>query len=183
MDELLSDLLVLARLEGRPPQTGAEVSAAVAPIVEEAVVKAARTVDRPQVRISAQVDEDVEAVVPAAALRMIVGNLVENATRHAHSQVTVSVSTVHGSDARGNRFLEIAVDDDGPGVPDSERDHIFERFVQLDPSRNAPGFGLGLAIVRQVAEQAGAHIAVSGSPLGGARFSVRFPEPGPSEAG
>ena len=71
----------------------------------------------------------------------------------------------------------LSVDDDGPGVPQHERERIFERFARLDESRsrNTGGTGLGLAIVRElVAEHAGT-VTVTDSDLGGASFVVRVP--------
>jgi len=71
----------------------------------------------------------------------------------------------------------LAVDDDGGGVPDAERERIFDRFVRLDDARgrDAGGSGLGLAIVREIAAAHGGTVAVAGSALGGARFEVRLP--------
>jgi signal transduction histidine kinase len=68
------------------------------------------------------------------------------------------------------------VDDDGPGVPDDERERIFEPFVRVD-GVEAPGSGLGLALVAQQARHHGADVEVGESPLGGARFTVRFAAP------
>jgi signal transduction histidine kinase len=80
----------------------------------------------------------------------MVRNLLTNATRHAASAVTVTV----GADGP---VVVLRVGDDGDGVPEGEREHVFERFVRLDPSRRrtAEGTGLGLAIVRSVAESHG----------------------------
>jgi signal transduction histidine kinase len=67
----------------------------------------------------------------------------------------------------------LVVDDDGPGVGEADRERIFEPFVRANGTQ-APGSGLGLALVAQQVRHHGATIAVSRSPLGGARFSVRF---------
>jgi signal transduction histidine kinase len=71
----------------------------------------------------------------------------------------------------------LTVDDDGTGVAPAERERIFERFVRLDEARDrdSGGSGLGLAIVREIALAHGATVGVSESPLGGARFRIRFP--------
>ena len=68
---------------------------------------------------------------------------------------------------------ELVVDDDGPGVAEDERERIFEPFVRAD-GVTAPGSGLGLALVSQQVRAHGATVEVGESPLGGARFSVRF---------
>lgn len=106
----------------------------------------------------------------AFAVGQVVRNLVDNADRHAQSRMKVSVS----SDARA---VILTVEDDGPGVPEPDRQKIFERFVRLDEarSRDAGGSGLGLAIVHEVVVSHGGSVFVDTSPLGGARFEVRIP--------
>src|SRR4051794_24512134 len=108
----------------------------------------------------------VEAWEPG--LRALLDNLLENAARHGRLDGEVRVSV------RGGEAPELAVEDDGPGVPDSDRARIFEPFVRLHD--DGEGSGLGLALVAQQARHHGADISVERSPeLGGARFSVRFP--------
>lgn len=104
------------------------------------------------------------------ALGQVVRNLVDNAARHAVSRVAVTV-------AQSGPAVELAVDDDGPGVPPADRERIFERFVRLDEARarDAGGSGLGLAIVREVVAGHGGSVVVEPSALGGARFVVRLP--------
>ncbi|MFK7920088.1 MAG: sensor histidine kinase [Ilumatobacter sp.] len=99
----------------------------------------------------------------------MVGHLLDNAARHADATVAVSLGTV--ADA-----VELWVDDDGPGVAPDDRDRIFDRFARLDDarSRDQGGAGLGLAVVHGIVERSGGTIAVSDSPLGGARFTARF---------
>jgi signal transduction histidine kinase len=69
------------------------------------------------------------------------------------------------------------VDDDGRGVPEAQRERVFDRFFRLDSSRAraSGGTGLGLAIVRRVAEGHGGGVTIHTSLLGGARFEVRLP--------
>jgi signal transduction histidine kinase len=106
----------------------------------------------------------------AAALGQVVRNLVDNAVRHARTAVTLSVAAVDGA-------AELVVDDDGPGIPEGERDRVFERFVRLDEARarDAGGSGLGLAIVKEIVAAHGGTVTLSSSAAGGARFVVRLP--------
>jgi two-component system sensor histidine kinase PrrB len=97
-------------------------------------------------------------------LRLLVDNLLINAARHGGGRVSVTL------DPAGP---ELRVDDDGPGVAESERERIFEPFARVDGT-TAPGSGLGLALVSQQVRTHGASIEVADSPLGGARFAVRF---------
>jgi signal transduction histidine kinase len=94
-------------------------------------------------------------------------NLLRNARAHARSLVSVSV-------LRSGERTVIQDDDDGHGIPAGERERLFEPFARMDDSRdrNSGGFGLGLAIVRQVARWHGGDASISDSPLGGARVSI-----------
>jgi signal transduction histidine kinase len=71
----------------------------------------------------------------------------------------------------------LRVDDDGPGIPEADRARVFERFTRLSSSRSRDdgGAGLGLALVRRIAEQHGGVARADRSPFGGARLEVRFP--------
>ena len=102
-------------------------------------------------------------------LRILVDNLLENAARHGAAGGSVRVTLAAGP--------VLHVDDDGPGVAAGERQRIFEPFVRA-PGTTAPGSGLGLALAGQQARAHGATIDVGRSPLGGARFRVRFDQPG-----
>ena len=110
-------------------------------------------------------------------LGQVVRNLADNAVRYADHQVRLALSHDHDS-------ALIVVEDDGPGIPPSDRDRVFERFVRLDESRERGhgGSGLGLAIVEEVVRAHGGSVLVSDSCLGGARFEVRLPSQPPSSA-
>lgn len=104
-------------------------------------------------------------------LEELVNNLVDNALRYTPKNGTVTVKC--GS---SNQHTWLSVEDSGPGIPQSERERIFERFYRAHPEE-ADGSGLGLAIVREVANAHHARIDVSSSPeSGGALIRVLFPE-------
>ena len=73
--------------------------------------------------------------------------------------------------------MTLTIDDDGPGIPATDRDRVFERFVRLDEGRGRAdgGSGLGLAIAREVARAHGGDVTLADSPLGGLRAEVRLP--------
>ena len=96
----------------------------------------------------------------------LLGNLIDNAGKSARQRVVVDVQLSEGQ-------LCFTVDDDGPGIPEAEREHMFERGVQLDEQR--PGSGLGLDIVRALAETYGGSVQAQASPLGGARLRLLLP--------
>jgi two-component system OmpR family sensor kinase len=104
-------------------------------------------------------------------LARALGNLLRNAQKYAAGQVALSARRDGGT-------VEIAVDDDGPGIPESEREHVFEPFYRLDRSRDRAtgGFGLGLSIARKAVALHGGSLTVEASALGGARFVMRLPD-------
>lgn len=104
------------------------------------------------------------------ALRMLLRNLVENAVKYTPEDGRVDVAIERRGDA-----VELSVDDSGPGLPPAERERVLDRFYRSGEPQ-APGSGLGLSIVRSIAELHGARVALDASPsLGGLRVVVRFP--------
>lgn len=104
-----------------------------------------------------------------SALRRAIGNLVNNAFRHARCvQITVSTD---------DRTLDLSVDDDGPGIPESKIEEVFKPFVRLDEARNLSdaGVGMGLTIVKDIVRAHGGEISLGRSPLGGLRASIKLP--------
>jgi two-component system osmolarity sensor histidine kinase EnvZ len=103
------------------------------------------------------------------AFRRCIGNLIRNAVRHGE-RVRVT-----GAYATG--WLTVTIDDDGPGIPEDQRDAVFKPFYRLDAARNIEqsGTGLGLPIARDIARAHGGDISLSQSPLGGLRATVRIP--------
>jgi two-component system osmolarity sensor histidine kinase EnvZ len=109
-------------------------------------------------------------IVKPASFKRCLGNLVSNAARHANA---ISI-TGH----RDHRYLTVAVDDDGPGIPADMREEVFKPFLRLDDARNQDdegGTGLGLAIARDIARSHGGDITLGDSPMGGLRAAVRIP--------
>jgi signal transduction histidine kinase len=100
-----------------------------------------------------------------------IGNILRNAAKYANRHISLAVHVGE------NSSIEISVDDDGPGIPEDQRDHIFEPFYRLDRSRDRTtgGFGLGLAIALKAVRLHGGSIHVGHSQLGGAQFIIRLP--------
>jgi len=105
-----------------------------------------------------------------AVLDRVLSNLLDNALRHGAAGGRVQL------EARADeQALVIALDDAGPGIPESERERVFERFVRLDRSRRGSSGGLGLALARSMARLLGGELSIGRSSLGGARFEWRLP--------
>ncbi|MGH4033743.1 sensor histidine kinase [Actinomycetota bacterium Odt1-20B] len=164
LQELAADLLLLARLDAGEKPGGGRVD--LAALAHEELSQ--RSGDRAEVR--QRLDGPLEVAGSRGQLARVLGNLVNNAQRHARSLVTVTARAEDG-------WAVLAVADDGSGVPDSERERIFERFVRLDDarSRDDGGAGLGLAIARDVATGHAGTLTVRQAPSGGALFELRLP--------
>lgn len=106
-------------------------------------------------------------------LRRVVRNLIENAVRHARSTVGVEVR-------EEGRAVILAVTDDGAGIPDDQREQVFERFTRLDDARSARagGTGLGLAITREIVQRHGGTVVVDPVHPTGTRMVARLPRHG-----
>ena len=163
MSRMVDDLLVLAA----PTVHLRDVE--LAPFVAELVDVARATLpDRelelgPVTRVTVRADPD--------RLAQAVRNLVRNAAEHTAPGGHVRVSA-----SAGARTVTLAVDDDGPGIPPAERDRVFDRFHRLrGTGHKSGGAGLGLSIVRAIAEAHGGRAAAAASDLGGARMTVELP--------
>ncbi|WP_274562100.1 sensor histidine kinase [Streptomyces spiramyceticus] len=167
---LAADLLLLARLDAgeRPGQGRVDVGA----LVREEISQRS---DRLPVVVNVRAGA-AEVEGSRGQLARVLGNLLDNAQRHARSSVEVTVR-------RDGAAVVVEVADDGGGVPVDERERIFERFVRLDDarSRDDGGAGLGLAIARDVAERHGGSLTVAEAVRGaggGAVFALRLPVAG-----
>lgn len=108
----------------------------------------------------------------ARLLRRMIRNLLENAQRHSGgSEVSASVEAGNGG------TVVLRVEDRGPGIPEPERDRIFEPFYRIEGSRETgEGFGLGLSLVKQIARRHGGDVRCLSGPVRGTRFEVTLPE-------
>ena len=120
-------------------------------------------------RITAEVrgERPLEAEVDADAVRQVLINLVDNAVRHGPEGQTLTVAAL-----RANGGIELAVSDEGPGIPAADRERIWAPFVRGAPGAGSAGSGIGLAVVRQLATLHGGTARVEALPGGGARFRV-----------
>ncbi len=143
----------------------------IAQIASEATQNAAPRAEEKQIELRFTHTGTPIVYGDANLLRQLVGNLIDNAIKFSErGYVEVNVG--------GNRETAwIDVTDTGPGIPESELSHVFERFFRADKarSRSVPGTGLGLAIVRSIARVHGGEATASNVPTGGARFRVLLP--------
>ncbi len=177
LDRLIAQLLTLAGLEEKADQRDDGLRADVAAIARETaldLVCVAR-----QHRISLSFDGPDEPVAIAAApflLEEILRNLIDNAIRYnrAGGEVRVSVST--GTDSTDAACCYVDVEDDGPGIPEDQRERVFERFHRLERPRDPTGSGLGLAIVQAFVERLSGTVRLQPGPADrGLRVRIMLP--------
>ncbi|MEO0492944.1 MAG: ATP-binding protein [Actinomycetota bacterium] len=163
LQRIVEDLLVLARGEERQ---GAG-SAGELDVDDIVLAEAGR---RRRLPIDTRAVSAGRIVATPEAVSRVVTHLLDNAARHAETTVEVGLTTI-GDEVR------LWVDDDGPGVPATDRDRVFERFARLDDARTRDrgGAGLGLAVVAESVRAMGGTVSVDDATIGGARFSVRWP--------
>lgn len=173
LDRMVEDLLLLARVDGEdteravPPEPTplkpllAEVQAGCAPLAAELEAT---------VQVSCPANLTVRA--KPGLLVHAVSNLVHNAIRHGGPKATVEVTALPEP---GQTIIRVR--DHGAGVPQAQRERIFERFTRGEqPTGKADGgTGLGLAIVRRIARALGGEVSVRDAPGGGALFALRLP--------
>ena len=165
---LAEDLLVLARLDEHRPRQAAGKPVDLAALVTEEVERSAGG----RVPVTAQTGGPYVVTGEAEGLRRLLRNLIDNALRYAKSRVEVAA---HREDSE----VVLTVSDDGPGIPEADRERAFDRFVRLDDARSRDetqtgGAGLGLAIVRAIARAHGGSAYLEGS-TPGLRAVVRIP--------
>jgi two-component system, OmpR family, sensor kinase len=169
MSRLVGDLLLLARADAG--RIGARTRCDLAEIARNAAAEVAPTAGERRLRIEGEGPLPVDGTPDE--LHRVVVNLLDNAVRHTPPGSTIELRL---RPLAGEALVEVA--DDGPGVPPSLREQIFERFVCGEgPADTAVGggSGLGLAIVSSVAASHGGSAEVAESDLGGALFRVRLP--------
>ncbi len=170
MQRLVEQLLLLTRAdEGAVPHTHHDVD------LDDLALAEARRVGRSGLDVETSGVGAGRVRGDPGVLAQVVRNLVDNAARHADRAVAIAVREAGGD-------VELIIEDDGPGIPEEQRQRVFERFVRLDEARarDAGGSGLGLAIVKEIVTAYGGTVAVVSAGLGGARFVVRLPASGAS---
>ncbi len=159
MSAMLDEYLAFARGDELEPVTNLDVSE----LLQDISTREARS--------GLTVVADGPASIPGRplALRRAVTNLIQNALAYGDE--------VRAEVVNGPRAVDVIVDDDGPGIPENQREEAFKPFTRLDKSRsqNRSGAGLGLALSRDTARRHGGDLTLEASPLGGLRARLRLP--------
>jgi two-component system phosphate regulon sensor histidine kinase PhoR len=168
---LIEDLSELSRIESgalelrpQPLALGSFLSS----LAEE--VSARTQASGVRLEVVAQVPDEIRILADPLRLHQILENLLSNAIKFSPQETTVTLSLSVESQS-----LTWEVRDQGPGIPEAEQGHIFERFYRAPATRSKPGTGLGLAIVKHLCRIMGGEVTVESQPGQGAIFRVRLP--------
>jgi two-component system osmolarity sensor histidine kinase EnvZ len=165
MEHMLDEYLDFARGETGEDAQPSDLS----DIVHDAALSASKARGAGPERLTVDAASGVVLTIRRQAIRRCTTNLIDNALKHGQ-HVDVSLK-------RSERWVEIVVDDDGPGIPKSRHEEAFRPFHRLDEGRNLQtgGSGLGLAIARDIARSHGGDLLLSESPKRGLRATIRLP--------
>ena len=143
----------------------------IAPEIDRLVAGLSKVYHDKSPHIEAAVDNGMEFRGDSGDFLEVAGNLLDNACKWCEKRVRVAVG--YPDDGDGQSGLLLIVEDDGPGIPANAADALLQRGTRLDES--TPGHGIGLAVVKEIAESYGGQLEISRSELGGAKFCVRIP--------
>ncbi|NMG75226.1 ATP-binding protein [Aromatoleum diolicum] len=172
---LVQQLLTLARQEPGAATNAPRSRIALADVARQSLADHTPLADARHIDLGADTLDDTAVVSgDAAALRTLVGNLIDNAIRYTPEggRVDVGVSVSDAGTAAATCWLRVS--DSGPGIPPDERERVLDRFYRR-AGQEQSGSGLGLAIVHSIADRHGARLVLDSSPHGGLRVAVGFP--------
>jgi two-component system osmolarity sensor histidine kinase EnvZ len=161
---MLEDYLAFARGDGGEEARSVHLRKMLEQIAEEA-----RSQGMPVTFIQSSRRREMIVPIKRNAFKRALTNLIGNANRFA-TEIVIRAS---GS----KKFIIINIDDNGPGIPESERENVFRPFYRLDHARNqaSGNSGLGLAIARDIARSHGGDITLGDSAMGGLQVTIRLP--------
>jgi len=167
LGELVEDLRTLTLAEtGHLPLAKERVELGE---LVEGVAEAVRPVAAEEgIELKTQCEPDLWVLADPRRIRQVLGNLLSNALRYSPPGSTVTVEAL-----RQGGEIWVSVQDQGPGIPEEDLPHVFERFYKVDKSRAEGGTGLGLAIAKEIVQAHGGRIWAENR--GGARFTFALP--------
>ena len=169
---ITQEIIELSRLQAADAITKPDI-VEIDHVVAQAIDQNHVLADSGKVRLASGGDAGAQVYGDEPLLVVALHNLISNAIQYSpkHSRVGVGVSNQDG-------IVEIAVTDQGAGIPEEDLERVFERFYRIDParSRHTGGTGLGLSIVKHVVQNHGGDVRVWSQPGSGSTFTIRLPE-------
>jgi two-component system, OmpR family, phosphate regulon sensor histidine kinase PhoR len=171
LSQLSQEMMDLAQIES------GQVLLKLVPVPVELLIERAAELLRPQAEVkrqalSLQVPPDLMVLADEQQVSRVIGNLIHNAIKFTPEEGKIAVE----ANAIDDEDVLVCVTDNGPGIPQADRERIFERFYKADRARSHGGTGLGLAIARHIVEGHGGRIWVESTAGQGARFCFTLPE-------
>jgi two-component system sensor histidine kinase RstB len=167
LDELVGELLSYVRLETTQLRCDAE-HISLRGLLDVVIPKHAALYPAIDFQVDDGVTDEMVVVAERVGLQRVMGNLLSNAGRFARGRVTIRAQSAAG-------VTIVDIDDDGPGIPEGERDRVFQPFVRLENDSPDHGVGLGLALVKRIVAQHGGTVQALASPPGGCRIRTTWP--------
>ncbi|MGN6760024.1 MAG: sensor histidine kinase, partial [Leifsonia sp.] len=169
---ITQDIIELSRLQATDA-LGTAVELSASKVVRAAIDQNRVAAETRNIEIAMRGDKQAQVLGNEALLVTAVHNLISNAIQYSpdDSRIGIGVRNSGG-------VVEIAVTDQGEGIPEEDLDRVFERFFRVDQarSRNTGGTGLGLSIVKHAVQNHGGEVRVWSQPGRGSTFTIRLPE-------
>ena len=162
--ETVSNVVGLTR-----PEPAAKAATLVAPVVESAITRV-RALSNARARIVVSVPGALRVRLASSSLLQVLTNVLDNALKFGSASQTVLVSAT-----REGALVRIAVEDQGPGIPEALRDRVWTRYFRANGDSDAGGAGIGLSIVREIVLSAGGRVCAEDGERGGARIVLDLP--------
>lgn len=171
LTDLVQEIIQLSRVQDSDPLNNPQILTASS-IIKEALDQARTTAGARRITLTFEGLIDGQILGDREQLIMAIHNLIENAVNYSPENTRVSLTT-----STQNGVINIAVADQGIGIPEREHERIFERFYRVDParSRETGGTGLGLSIVKHVINKHGGEINIWSVENVGSTFTIRLP--------
>ena len=174
LETAVQKMLTLARLEAPIPEDSSEATAqcSLRDGIEDAVNQTRALAELKTIDVSVEVTADAKVPIDSRDALLLCSNILLNALQHSPTGGTVRIAL-----SVGGETAWLTVQDQGEGISEQQRAHLFEPFYRGDPSRSrkSGGTGLGLSICKAICERAGGSIEIANSPAGGALVTVKLP--------
>ncbi len=170
IQRLTNSLLDINRLEAGQPITNQQVTDPYQ-IIQDSADAVAPLIHNKNQRFITKIDDNIpHVIVDNDMIRRVLINLIENATKYSPAKSTITI----GAKKEG-AWVHIWVQDTGPGIPDKDKEHIFDKYTRLKNNQKHKGLGLGLAFCRLAIEGHGGRIWITDGDEGGSVFHITLP--------
>jgi two-component system sensor histidine kinase SenX3 len=171
LSNLVQEIINLSRLQDEDPlKNGKPVD--ISEVISEAVDQSRLNAEKRKITLVADSESEAKIIGDRNQVTMAINNLIENAINYSPDGTRVAITL-----KEVDTIVEIAVSDQGIGIPEKDLERIFERFYRVDPARSrlTGGTGLGLSIVKHIATNHGGDVSLWSVEGAGSTFTIRFP--------